>query len=387
MPSSHALLSPSAAHRWLNCTAAPLLEENVQDNAGEYAIEGTLAHAYCAKKLKTFLHLPTDDEDAEIEQYAQYHTGEMDEYTDVYMAIVLERLAKARRTTPDAKLLVEVRLDLRKYIPDAFGTSDAIIIADDVIEVIDFKYGKGVKVSAVENEQMKIYALGALEEFGFDYNINDVTMTIVQPRIDNLSDYTISERVLRSWGEKVLAPKAVEAYKGGTQKAGDWCKFCKVRAFCRTLAKKCSAAAAKSQYDAKLLSTDDIAHEVLPILPLVKLWVSGVEDYTLQQALSGVHFDGYKLVEGRSIRKITDTNAVITRLEGGGYKREDVIKPTELRSLTELEKLTGKKKFAELCGEYIYKPQGKPTLVEEDDKRQAINPIEDDFKNVDLNNN
>ena len=181
MPSSHALLSPSAAHRWLNCTAAPLLEENVQDNAGEYAIEGTLAHAYCAKKLKTFLHLPTDDEDAEIEQYAQYHTGEMDEYTDVYMAIVLERLAKARRTTPDAKLLVEVRLDLRKYIPDAFGTSDAVIIADDVIEVIDFKYGKGVKVSAVENEQMKIYALGALEEFGFDYNINDVTMTIVQP--------------------------------------------------------------------------------------------------------------------------------------------------------------------------------------------------------------
>ena len=220
-----------------------------------------------------------------------------------------------------------------------------------------------------------------------NYNINDVTMTIVQPRIDNLSDYTISERVLRSWGEKVLAPKAIEAHKGGAQKAGDWCKFCKVRAFCRTLAKKCSAAAAKSQFEAKLLSADDIAHEVLPILPLVKLWVSGVEDYALQQALGGVHFDGYKLVEGRSIRKITDTNAVIARLEDGGYKREDVVKPTELRSLTELEKLTGKKKFAELCGEYIYKPQGKPTLVEEDDKRQAINPIEDDFKNIDLNNN
>ena len=162
----HTLLSPSAAHRWINCAAAPRLEAGVEDSGSPYAAEGTLAHAYCAKKLKEFLDLPTEDEVAEIKSlYDEYHSGEMDEYTDTYKTIVLEKFNAARAKTKDAQLLVEVKLDFSHYVPDAFGTSDAIIIADDVMEVIDFKYGKGVKVSAVENPQMMIYALGAWDLF------------------------------------------------------------------------------------------------------------------------------------------------------------------------------------------------------------------------------
>lgn len=192
MAGKHALLSPSAAHRWMNCTAAPLLEKDVEDKGSTFAEEGTLAHAYCTKKLKEFLGLSVDEEKAEIAQLdEQYHSGEMDEYTDTYKTIVLEKFNAARAKTKDAQLLVEVKLDFSHYVPDAFGTSDAIIIADGVMEVIDFKYGKGVKVSAVENPQMMIYALGAWDLFNFEYDIRKVRMTIVQPRIDNLSEFEL----------------------------------------------------------------------------------------------------------------------------------------------------------------------------------------------------
>ena len=187
MPGTHALLSPSAAHRWLNCTAAPRLEENAADNETDYAAEGTLAHAYCARHLKTFLSQDVTAENQEIEEYAQYNSGEMAEYTETYKTIVLEKYNAARAKTKDALLLVETRLDFSGYVPEAFGTADAIIIADGTMEVIDFKYGKGVKVSATDNPQMKIYAIGAYNRFTFEYNIDRVRMTIAQPRIDNLS--------------------------------------------------------------------------------------------------------------------------------------------------------------------------------------------------------
>lgn len=380
---AHALLSPSAAHRWINCTAAPRLEADVEDKGSEFAAEGTLAHAYCAQKLKAFLGLPTEDEAKEItELNDRYHTGEMDEYTDTYKTIVLEKYNAARAKTKDALLLIETRLDFSEYVPDAFGTADAIIIADGTMEVIDFKYGKGVKVSAEDNPQMKIYALGAYEKFSFEYKIDRVRMTIIQPRIENFSEWELSVSELMAWTDSVLTPKAQQAYKGdGPQVPGDWCQFCKVKSNCRALTQKCIEAA-KKHPDPKLISPDELAADVLPMLATVKTWLAGVEDYALQQALSGVQLAGWKVVEGRSVRKITDQDGAALALNKAGYKTTEIYKPQELRTITDLEKLTGKKQFAAICGDFIEKPQGKPTLAPESDKRPAIDPLADDFKDV-----
>lgn len=379
---AHALLSPSAAHRWMNCTAAPRLEINVEDAGSDYAAEGSLAHAYCALKLKKYLGLPTADEEKEIEALSQYHTGEMDEYTDTYVSIVLEKFNAARAHTKDAQLLVETRLDFSKHIPDASGTADAIIIADGTIDEIDFKYGKGVKVSAFQNPQMMIYGLGAFEKFDFEYDIRRVRMTIIQPRIDNLSEYEVTTAELLSWAIKELEPKAKEAYSGkGKQQPGDWCQFCKVKHTCRALVNLCKETA---QNNAQLLSTDELAKDVLPMLPIIKTWLAGVEDYALQQALSGVSLPGWKLVEGRSNRKIVNVEGAATALINAGYAKTAIYKPQELCTITELEKMVGKKQFAALCADFIEKPKGKPTLAEESDKRPALDPVAEDFKDVQL---
>lgn len=382
---AHALLSPSAAHRWINCAAAPRLEANVEDTGSSFAAEGTLAHAYCAKKLKEHLGLPTDGEQTEIaELNEQYHTGEMDEYTDTYKVNVLEKLNAALAKTSDAQLLVETRLDFSEYIPDAFGTADAIIIADGCMEVIDFKYGKGVRVSAENNPQMLIYALGAFARFSFEYHIDRVRMTIVQPRIDNLSEWELSIKELTNWTEAVLIPAAEKAYKGdGPQNPGGWCQFCKVKSSCRALANQCTTLS--KDYADKILTPEELANDVLPMLATVRKWLSGVEEYALGQALAGVLFPGWKIVEGRSVRKITDQEAVAAELDKAGYLPEQIYRPKELRTITDLEKLTGKKNFAAICGEYIEKPQGKPTLAPDSDKRKAIDPVADDFKDVQFN--
>lgn len=382
MASKHALLSPSAAHRWMNCTAAPLLERDVEDKDSTFAEEGTLAHAYCAKKLKEFLGLSVDEEKSEIAQLNEkYHSGEMDEYTDTYKTIVLEKFNAARAKTKDAQLLVEVKLDFSHYVPDAFGTSDAIIIADGVMEVIDFKYGKGVKVSAVENPQMMIYALGAWDLFNFEYDIRKVRMTIVQPRIDNLSEFELNAADLINWAVDELQPKANEAYAGGKQKPGNWCQFCKVKPNCKALSSMCIEAQ-QANPDPRKISKEVMESTILPLLSTFKTWLTGVEEYSLEQALNGVQYRGFKIVEGRSIRKITNPTAVMELLSKEGFAKESYIKPTELRSITDLEKLIGKKRFGTICAEYINKPQGKPTLVPESDKRPAFNRAADDFKDI-----
>lgn len=306
----------------------------------------------------------------------------MDEYTDTYAAIVLEKFSAARAQVKDAQLLVETRLAFGQYIPDAFGTADAIIIADGTMEVIDFKYGKGVKVSAWHNPQMLIYGLGAYDKFNFDYNIQRVRMTIVQPRIDNLSEYEVSTADLLAWAADELAPKALLAYSGrGEQKPGEWCQFCKVKSSCRALADLCAGAAGK---DPRLVSAKELAEDILPILPAVKTWLAGVEDYALQQAMHGVRLPGWKVVEGRSNRKIINTEGAAAALNGAGYPDEQIYKPQELRTITDLERLIGKKLFAALAGGFIEKPAGKPTLAPESDKRRAIDPVADDFKDVEI---
>jgi hypothetical protein len=355
------------------------------DGESSYALEGTLAHAYCAHKLKAFLGADTSAEDAEIAQLnAEYHTGEMDEHTDTYKTIVLEKLNAARSITPDAQLLVETRLDFSEYVPEAFGTSDATIIADGLMEVIDFKYGKGVKVSAVDNEQMKIYALGAWLKYSFEYRIERIRMTIVQPRIDNLSEFEMPVDRLLRWAEEELRPKAKEAYGyNGKQHPGEWCQFCKVKCACKALADRCTGIA-RSNTDTGLITPQKIASDILPWLPIIKSWVSSMEDYTLQQALSGVTYPGYKLVEGRSTRKITDENAVMSILSEHGYASVEYLKPAALLGISDLEKLIGKKRFAMLCSDYITKPQGKPTLATIDDKRPEYNTAVTDFNDIDV---
>ena len=308
----------------------------------------------------------------------------MDEYTDTYAAIVLEKFNAARALVKDAQLLVETRLAFGQYIPDAFGTADAIIIADGTMEVIDFKYGKGVKVSAWHNPQMLIYGLGAYDKFNFDYNIQRVRMTIVQPRIDNLSEYEVSADELLAWAANELAPKALIAYSGnGEQKPGEWCQFCKVKCGCKALAEKCTAVA-QDNPDPGLLTPKKMATDILPWLAIIKSWVSSMEDYALQQALAGVTYPGYKLVEGRSNRKITDDKAVIALLSKEGYDENEYMKPAVLCGIGDLEKLVGKKRLAAMCADYITKPQGKPTLTTADDKRPAYNAAADDFNDIEV---
>ncbi len=385
----HAILSPSAAHRWLNCPAAPRLEETVPDTGSVFALEGTLAHALAAKKLKEANRVPAAREDEEIQRILAGSglrvTGEMEEATDLYRDIVMERLAAAREGTPDARLMVEATLDLSNWIPDGFGTGDAVIVADNSIEVLDFKYGKGVKVDAEKNPQMMIYALGARDLTLIDYDsapTNVMRMTIVQPRIGNVSTWEITVGELLEWGRKTLAPAASLAFSGaGRQVPGDWCRFCRVRATCRALAARCVAA---SGPDPRLMGPADLAASVLPQLPVIEEWVKSVKEYTLAQALDGVAYPGYKLVKGRGVRKITDQENAAKSLTGAGFSETDIYRAMELRTLTDLEKLVGKKRFSDLCGPYMEKTEGKPVLVTDEDKRPALNSAENDFGGLDL---
>ena len=381
MPGLHALLSPSSAHRWLHCTASPRLEEHVEEISSVYADEGTLAHAICAMKLKLAMGLPTDDEEADVAKLAKFHTSEMEEYTDTYVSIVMEKFNMAKKRVKDARLLIETRLDFTDYIPESFGTGDAVIIADGTIEVIDFKYGKGVRVDAHENPQMMIYALGACAKFSFDYRIEDVRMTIVQPRIDNLSEFEMAITDLYDWAHKILVPAAMRAYRGeGEQMPGEWCQFCKVKARCKTLA-KVATTSVEEHPDPKLIGKSDM-EDILPKLAIIKTWLSGVEEFALEQALSGVEYRGFKVVEGRSIRRITEPDRVHDILVGCGYDEDIFMKPQELKGISDLEKIVGKKKLVELCGNYIVKPQGKPALVPDTDKRPPYNSAVDDFKDI-----
>ena len=377
MPNAHALLSPSAAHRWIHCTPSVRLEEGVQDQGSDFAAEGTLAHAIASRKILETLGRPHDEQDKEIEELRErYYSEEMEGYTDTYRSIVLEKFNEAKTRSKDAQLLVEVRLDFGAFLPDAFGTADAVIIADDLMEVIDFKYGKGVKVDADHNPQMMIYALGALDEFLMDYDIKRVRMTIVQPRIDNLSECGMMVGELTAWRTVSLKPAAEAAFAGtGDQVPGEWCQFCKVRSVCTALAEKARQVCNEDFREARLISDEDIPG-LLPLLPVLKGWLEDFASHALQRALDGATIKGYKLVEGKSNRQITDSDALLGALLVKGFQRDVLLKKPELRPIGELEKIVGKKAFAEIGKPWLVKPQGKPTLAEESDKRPVWKPKE-----------
>lgn len=382
---SHAVLSPSSASRWLACTPSARLEMQFPDKAGDYAKEGSLAHEFGELRLKRYSGLIDELEwtkrTSELVKDPLYNDS-LEEYAAGYANFVWEKYLLAQKTTSDAVLRIEERIDLTAYVPEGFGTGDAVILADGTMEIIDLKYGKGVSVSAVGNKQMMLYALGALDMFGFMYAIHTVRMTIYQPRLDNISEWEMSVEDIIAWGMNELAPRAKMAYAGdGSFVPGKHCQFCRVKAQCRALAEKNLEAAKHEFEDASLLSDTEIS-EILARIDLIKNWITAVEDYALQAALDGKKFPGFKLVEGRSIRKYSDEKMVADRLIENGYKSDLIYEPAKLKTITAMEKMVTKKAFVALLGDLIIKPQGKPTLAPESDKRPEWNSAENDFKNV-----
>lgn len=368
----HALLSASASHRWLNCPPSVRLSEGIPDRGSEYAQEGTDAHSLCEYRLKKLLGMEAVDPTEHLDWY----NGEMEECAENYASYVLELLEKAKETCADPVVLVEQRVDFSRFVENGFGTADCIIISDGAMNIVDYKHGKGVEVSAEGNPQMMLYALGALEIFDGIYDIDEVQMTIFQPRIGNISVSVMSKDALLEWANGELTKKAALAYEGGGEFAcGDWCRFCKAKAVCR---KRAEENLKMAQYDlapADTLDETEIA-AILDRADELAAWVTDVKDYALSQALQGIRYPGYKVVEGRSARKYTNEDAVAQVVSGAGYDPYT----HKVLGLTEMQKLLGKQKFNELLAAFIVKPQGKPVLVPDTDKRPTMNTAKDDFK-------
>lgn len=377
MPKSHAKLSPSAAERWINCPGSIRLSDQCPPaGSSDYADEGTLAHAVAELKLLRDAGemTPADYSEglrAELELDAgKYWCGEMDEATDFYAGVVREELAALGED--DAELMVEQHFQLEPWIPKGFGTSDAVIIGGSTIEVIDLKYGKGVKVEAPGNPQLRLYGLGAAALFGDIYDFAKVRMTIIQPRLDHISSEELSLSDLRTWAEEIVKPAAKLALgKDAPTHSGDWCRWCPAKAICRTRAEEQLELARYEFAKPDLLTNDEIG-DVLARAEALQKWAADVQDYALEQALAGEHFEGWKLVEGRSVRKYADELKVAEALQKAGYP-EAALYERKLYGITAMEKLVGKKQMAALLGDLIVKPAGKPVLVPESDKREEIN--------------
>lgn len=363
-PEKHAKLSASSAHRWMNCTPSANLEREFADKSSEAAAEGTAAHALCEHKLRKALKMRS------TRPVSKYDSDDMEIYTDSYRDFVLEQLAEAKQHCIDPLVLIEQRLDFSCYVPDGFGTGDCVIVADKALHIIDFKYGLGVLVSAENNPQMMLYALGALRLFDALYDIETVSMSIFQPRRDNVSTWTIPVSELNEWAETTLREKAALAFDGeGDFIPGPWCTFCKAAVKCRARAEE-KLALAQYEFAKPPLLTDEEIEDILSRLEDLTKWANEISAYAQDAAINhGKQWKGFKLVESRSNRKYTDENAVIAAANAAGYR--DIFRKN-LIPITEMEKLMGKKTFSEVLGGLVIKPQGKPTLVPASDKRPAI---------------
>ncbi len=370
----HAVCSASGSHRWLNCTRSARLELTFDETESSVAAEGTAAHALCEHKLRKALKIRSK------KPVSQFDSDEMDEYTDGYVAFVLEVLAQVKQRCKDPIVLIEQKLDLSCYVPEGSGTCDTMIVGDGILHIFDFKYGQGIVVEAEDNPQMKLYALGALELFDSLYDIQGVAMTIYQPRRENVSTWTIEVAELKAWAEDVLKPKAMMAFNGeGEYLPGEWCTFCRASVKCRAKAEE-KMKLATMEFALPPLLTDAEIEEILSSLDDLTKWANGIIAYATNAAISnGKQWNGFKLVEGRSVRKYTDETAVAEAANGAGYT--DIYKQS-LITLTEMEKLMGKAKFNEVLGGLVHKPPGKLTLVPISDKRQevSISNVNDEFK-------
>lgn len=377
---SHALLSPSSAYRWLHCTPSAVAEASQPGQTSDFAEEGTLAHALASRELNKFCAVKNDSCLETIDRLRdQYYTQEMDNYVESYVLYVAERLAMTKEHDPGAYLLQEVRLDMSQWAPDAFGTADAVIISNDSIEIIDLKYGKGVRVEAAGNPQLRLYALGVISLWENIYDFKEIRTTIVQPRLSFISEEIRSYEEIKAWGDTYLRPLASVAHNGlGVRAAGEWCRFCKAKGTCGTLARE-----ALYHVDIKASELDDKdIGNLLPKAELAELWARSLKDHALSQALSGHDIEGYKVVKSTQRRQIVNPERVAELMRSTGVRDDDIYRPRELRTLSELEKIAGgKAKFNTLAGDCITLSAAKPTLVPNSDRRPAYN-IKDEFKGI-----
>lgn len=375
----HALLSASGASRWLNCTPSAKLEDEYGEKKSSiYAEEGTLAHELSELYLRkdTLNNISEQDFDQRLEEIManELFSEEMLDVVPVYTDYCSAQLAEAKTVNPLAIMEIEQKLDLTDFVPESFGTADCVIINDNAMEVIDLKYGKGVPVYADWNNQLMLYGLGALQKYDTMYDISEVRLTIVQPRIDNISSWQISVEELHEWATKELKPKAELAFGGkGELNAGDWCRFCAVRNRCRKLYEQ-QLEIAQHEFAEPALLTDDEIADIVRRTPKLVEWANSIAEYAQTKAVTeNKQWPGLKLVEGISRRKwIDEDKASATILEKCPELSEDDIFSLKLNSLTSIEKTIGKKRFAELFSDIVIKPQGKPTLVPIEDKRPAM---------------
>ncbi|TLN00388.1 DUF2800 domain-containing protein [bacterium] len=384
---AHAILSASGSKRWLACPPSAQLEQQFPNETSEYAKEGTFAHALgelrLSRAIANSLAPSTYKKKLAAMQKDPMYSASMGEYIEQYVTIVSERYLEAKDRCQDTLVMLEQRLDYSEWVPDGFGTGDVIIIADAIMEIIDLKYGKGVPVSAENNSQMRLYALGAIHQFGCLYDIKTVRMTIIQPRLDSVSSEEMSVDDLLNWAENEVRPKAALAIAGeGEFCAGDHCRFCRARFTCRVRA-EANLELAKYDFQESFLLSDEEIAEVLTKAEELQKWAADIQTYALDQAENhGKKWPRFKLVEGRSNRKYTDEDAVAKVLLEAKYKEEQIY-DKKVFGITAMEKNIGKKKFAELLADLVIKPAGKPVLVPESDKRPVISSAAaaaEDFK-------
>jgi hypothetical protein len=377
----HSKLSASGSERWLNCPASVKIELEFPNKETDYSNEGTLAHEIADIYLRNIYGNPNEVLPSleTLKNYDKFYNKEMDGHVKSYVDIVSEFYNEAQAQGSIA-FFTERRFDLREWIGNAeeegFGTVDNVIIADGAMRIIDLKFGKGVKVDAIENSQLMLYALGAYKEFRGFYEIDRAILTIVQPRLDHISEWEISIEDLIAWGEFKVKPKAKEALEGKPIfKAGQHCKFCRGKNSCRALAEN-NMEYAKFEFRKPPLLDDLEIVEILSIAPAVISWLNGITEFAADQAINyGKNWPGFKIVAGRSNRVWTSEQGVVGALQMEGFSDEQIFNK-RLKGITEIEKVLGKKEFNSTLSAFVHKPEGKPTLVPENDPREIYNSLE-----------
>lgn len=373
MPTQHALLSASGAHRWLHCAGSPLLEKDFPDSTSVYAQEGTLAHELCELKLMAYTGEITKRKLTSMKNKlmkSELWQPEMDSTSEAYLDYIKD-ITMSYTVKP--VILTEKKVDFSQYVPEGFGTADCLILAGDTLHVVDYKHGKGVVVDADHNPQMMLYALGAMSELSLLYRFKFVHMTIVQPRVNNISEFTMTADELTEWGESVVKPKAEAAISGnGEFEAGDWCRFCRAKRQCKTRYESNDSLYPElsERHDPRLITLAELG-EYLKRGKDMAAWLEDMKEYALSESLAGAEVPGWKAVEGRGSRAFTDTDEAVDTLIKNGID-ESVLYERRVLTLAQMEKAVGKKAFGEIVGNLVVKNPGKPTLVEESDKRPKI---------------